>query len=86
MRAKEGRVRVLASVSALAEQLPDDIAATLALHEKVRVTLDERVGSEVVRSVREDAADIDVLREASETAGPARRALSPRPAVRGTAP
>ncbi|MBL8348272.1 MAG: LysR family transcriptional regulator [Rubrivivax sp.] len=62
-------VRVLASVSALAEQLPDDIAAFLAQHEKVRVTLDERVSSEILRSVREGAADIGVLWDASETEG-----------------
>jgi len=65
----QGSVRVLASVSALAEQLPDDIAAFLAQHEKVRVTLDERVSSEIVRSVREGAADLGVLWDASETEG-----------------
>lgn len=65
----QGSVRVLASVSALAEQLPDDIAAFLAQHEKVRVTLDERVSSEIVRSVHEGAADLGVLWDASETEG-----------------
>jgi DNA-binding transcriptional LysR family regulator len=65
----QGSVRVLASVSALAEQLPDDIAAFLAQHEKVRVTLDERVSSEILRSVREGAADLGVLWDASETEG-----------------
>lgn len=65
----QGSVRVLASVSALAEQLPDDIATFVARHEKVRVTLDERVSSEIVRGVREGAADLGVLWDASETAG-----------------
>lgn len=64
-----GSVRVLASVSALAEELPDDIAAFLARHEKVSVTLDERVSSEIVRSVREGSADLGVMWDASETSG-----------------
>lgn len=65
----QGSVRVLASVSALAEELPDDIAAFLARHEKVSVTLVERVSSEIVRSVREGAADLGVLWDASDTTG-----------------
>jgi DNA-binding transcriptional LysR family regulator len=65
----QGSVRVLASVSALAEQLPDDIATFLARHEKVRVTLDERISGEIVRSIREGSADLGVLWDASDTSG-----------------
>ncbi|MBL8323943.1 MAG: LysR family transcriptional regulator [Rubrivivax sp.] len=65
----QGSVRVLASVSALAEQLPDDIAAFLGRHDKVRVTLDERVSSEIVRGIREGSADLGVLWDASDTGG-----------------
>ena len=64
-----GSVRVVASLSVLAEQLPDDIASFLARYQAVRVSLDERVSPEVVRSVREGAADIGVLWDALEMSG-----------------
>lgn len=64
-----GSVRVVASLSVLAEQLPDDIASFLARFQAVRVSLDERVSPEVVRSVREGAADLGVLWEAAELTG-----------------
>jgi DNA-binding transcriptional LysR family regulator len=64
-----GSVRVVASLSVLAEQLPDDIAAFLARYPAVRVSLDERVSSEVVRSVREGAADLGVLWDAIDLSG-----------------
>ena len=41
----QGSVRVMASVSALAERLPDDIASFLARYKSVRVSLDEGVSS-----------------------------------------
>lgn len=64
-----GSVRVVASLSVLAEELPDDIAAFLARYQAVRVSLDELVSPEVVRSVREGAADIGVLWDAAELQG-----------------
>jgi DNA-binding transcriptional LysR family regulator len=64
-----GSVRVVASVSALAEQLPDDIAAFLARYGSVRVSLDERVSAEIVRNLREGAADIGVLWDAADISG-----------------
>jgi len=57
----QGSVRVLASVSVLAEQLPDDLASFLAQHQAVRISIDERLSHEIVRSVREGAADLGVL-------------------------
>jgi DNA-binding transcriptional LysR family regulator len=57
----QGSVRVLASVSVLAEQLPDDLASFLAEHQAVRISIDERLSHEIVRSVREGAADLGVL-------------------------
>lgn len=65
----QGSVRVLASVTALAEQLPDDIAAFLAQHPSVRVSLDERVSPDIVRAVREGAADLGVMWDAAERHG-----------------
>ena len=64
-----GSVRVVASLSVLAEQLPDDIASFLARYQAVRVSLDELVSAEVVRSVREGAADIGVLWDAADLRG-----------------
>jgi DNA-binding transcriptional LysR family regulator len=64
-----GSVRVVASVSVLAERLPDDIAAFLARFQAVRVSVDERRSAEVVRSVREGSADIGVLWDIGDLAG-----------------
>ena len=57
----QGSVRVLASVSVLAEHLPDDIARFLRLHEAVRISLDECLSADIVRNVQEGAADLGVL-------------------------
>lgn len=65
----QGSVRVLASASVLAERLPEDIAAFLARHPGVRVSVDERPSNEIVRLVREGAADIGVLWDAVDPAG-----------------
>lgn len=57
----QGSVRVLATLSALAEQLPDDIAAFVDAHPAISVSLDERLSPDIVRGVREGAADLGVL-------------------------
>jgi len=59
-----GSVRVFASLSVLSESLPDDIAGFLARHDTVRVALEERVSSEIVRGVREGIADLGVCWDA----------------------
>lgn len=64
-----GSVRVMASVSALAEELPDDIAGFLARHQSVRVSLDECVSPDIVRGVREGVADLGVLWDAIDLQG-----------------
>ncbi len=65
----QGIVRVLASTSALAEQLPDDIAGFLRQTPGVRVTLDERVSPDIVRTVRDGAADLGVLWDRGDLSG-----------------
>jgi DNA-binding transcriptional LysR family regulator len=65
----QGSVRVVAAPSVLAERLADDIGAFLARHPKVRVSLDERVSPEIVRSVREGAAELGVLWDLSDLSG-----------------
>jgi DNA-binding transcriptional LysR family regulator len=65
----QGSVRVLASPSVLAEHLPEDIARFLAQHPHLRVGLDERVSPDIVRSVREGAADLGVLWDQGDLTG-----------------
>ena len=65
----QGSVRVLASPSVLAEHLPDDLARFLARHPTIQVQLDECVSPDIVRSVREGAADLGVLWDAGDLAG-----------------
>jgi len=62
----QGSLRVVAAPSVLAEKLADDIGAFLAAHPRVRITLDERVSPEIVRAVREGAAEVGVLWDASD--------------------
>jgi DNA-binding transcriptional LysR family regulator len=65
----QGSVRILASPSVLAEDLADDIGAFLQRHPKVSVSLDERVSPEIVKAVREGAADLGVLWDLSDLSG-----------------
>jgi DNA-binding transcriptional LysR family regulator len=58
---EQGSVRVLASPSALAEHLPDDVAAFVDRHPRIRISLDERTSPDIVRGVREGVADLGVL-------------------------
>ena len=64
-----GHVRVAASMSAIAECLPDDMAAFLAVQQSVRVSLDERLSPDVVRSVEEGRSDIGVCWDAAGMRG-----------------
>ena len=65
----QGNVRVMASVSVLAERLPDDIASFLARWQAVRVSLDESVSAKIVQSVREGGAEMGVLWDAADLGG-----------------
>ena len=57
----QGSVRIFASPSVLAERLPDDVAAFVNLHPRIRISLDERMSPDIVRGVREGRADLGVL-------------------------
>lgn len=61
-----GHVRVVASMSAIAEFLPSDIAEFIRRHETVRVSLSERLSPDVVRFVEEGRADVGVCWDAVE--------------------
>ena len=65
----QGSVRVVASPSVLAEQLPLDIGQFLAGHPALRVSLDELNSQSLVRTVREGAADLGVLWDAADLTG-----------------
>lgn len=65
----KGSVRVVASPSVLAEELPEDIGRFLARYQAVRVSLDEQLSHALLRTVREGAADLGVLWDAADTAG-----------------
>jgi DNA-binding transcriptional LysR family regulator len=63
-----GQVRILASASAMAESLADDVAAFLQLpdHSNIQVDMEERISPEVVRGVRDGTASVGVCWDAAE--------------------
>ncbi|MGJ7512014.1 LysR family transcriptional regulator [Variovorax sp. GT1P44] len=67
----KGQVRVLASVSSIAELLPDDIASFLQMpeHRDIRVDIQEALSRDVVQGVREGVAPIGVCWDAADFEG-----------------
>lgn len=63
-----GQVRILASASAMAESLADDVAAFLKApaHGNIQVDMEERISPEVVRGVRDGAASLGVCWDAAD--------------------
>lgn len=70
-----GHVRILSSVTALANWLAQDVAAFLAqpAHRAIEVAMEERVSPEITRGVREGFADFGVCWDAGDTTGLATR-------------
>lgn len=64
-----GHVRVAASMSPISSFLPGDIATFVRRHDRVHVSLDERVGADVVRSVEEGRADLGICWDETGTRG-----------------
>ena len=66
-----GQVRILATASAIAESLADDVAAFLkqAAHRDIRVDIEERVSTGVVAGVREGHAAVGLCWDAADFAG-----------------
>jgi DNA-binding transcriptional LysR family regulator len=62
----QGHVRVVATPAVLAEDVAEDIGSFLQQCPGVRVSTDERVSPEVLRLVREGAADVGILWNASD--------------------
>lgn len=71
----KGQVRVLASVSSIAEFLPDDIAAFLQLpaHRDIRIDIEEALSRDLVRGLREGLAPVGVCWDAADLEGLATR-------------
>jgi DNA-binding transcriptional LysR family regulator len=66
-----GQVRILASVSAMAESLADDVAAFLQqpANGNIQVDMEERVSPEIVRGVRDGTASLGVCWDAANLVG-----------------
>lgn len=66
-----GQVRVLATASAMAEALVDDVAAFLQLpdHRDLRVDLEEHISTAVIQGVRNGIASLGVCWDANDMAG-----------------
>lgn len=67
----KGQVRVLATVSAIAEFLPDDIARFLQApaHADIRIDMEECLSRDVVRGIREGLAPVGVCWDAADLEG-----------------
>lgn len=65
----QGSVHVMASPSVLAERLPDDVARFLAVQPAIRVTLAEHPSTDIVRMVRDGAADLGVIWDRADLSG-----------------
>ncbi|MDQ8034763.1 MAG: LysR family transcriptional regulator [Bordetella sp.] len=70
-RGVKGLVRMLATVSTMAEFLPDDIARFLqvAEHREIRVDIEEALSRDLVRAIREGSASLGVCWDAADLEG-----------------
>jgi len=70
-RGVKGQVRVLASMSSIAELLPDDIADFLQTpaHRDIRVDIEEALSRDLVRALREGSASVGVCWDAADLEG-----------------
>lgn len=66
-----GHVRLLGTVSSIAESLPDDVAAFMKIpaHREIKVDLHEGLGRDIARSVREGNASLGILWDATDLSG-----------------
>jgi len=66
-----GQVRILATASAIAESLADDVAAFLKKpgHRDIRVDIEERVSTGVISGLREGVASVGICWDAADFTG-----------------
>jgi len=60
-----GHVRIHASISAIVQFLPEDLGSFTRAHGQVKIDLEEHLSAEVVRAVREGAADLGICNAAT---------------------
>jgi DNA-binding transcriptional LysR family regulator len=60
-----GHVRIHASISAIVQFLPEDLGSFTRAHDQVKIDLEEHLSAEVVRAVREGAADLGLCNGAT---------------------
>jgi DNA-binding transcriptional LysR family regulator len=65
----KGLVRIYANASALAQHLPEDIAAFCAQHPGVKVAVEEHRSGAIVQALRSGNADIGVVMEGASIEG-----------------
>ena len=68
-RGLKGHVRLLANTAAMAEHLPEKLAAFLAANPNVNIDLDERPSADVTRAVVEGLADMGVAADHADLGG-----------------
>lgn len=66
-----GQVRILATASAIAESLPDDVASFLKhpAHRDIQIDIEERVSSGVLRGIKEGSASVGICWDAANLEG-----------------
>jgi DNA-binding transcriptional LysR family regulator len=58
-----GHVRVLANVSSIVEFLPEELSSFLKTNSQIRIELEERVSTDIVRGIADGAGDIGICRD-----------------------
>lgn len=66
-----GQVRLVASASAIAETLLDDVAAFMRepLHRDIKVDIEEQLSRDIVRALREGSASVGVCWDSADLSG-----------------
>lgn len=62
-----GHVRMLANLSAIVQFLPEDLSAFFSAHELLKIDLQERPSSDVVRGIEDGAAEIGICSGEADT-------------------
>jgi DNA-binding transcriptional LysR family regulator len=65
----KGQVRLLCNTAALSEYLPPVLAGFMARHPEVDIDLEERLSSDIARTVREGSADLGILADTVDLRG-----------------
>ncbi|MDR5754029.1 MULTISPECIES: LysR family transcriptional regulator [unclassified Caballeronia] len=64
-----GYVRMMANLSAIVEFLPEDLRAFIALHEQIKIDLEERPSGGVIEAIADSLADLGICSGDADTRG-----------------